>query len=183
MASFWGDSLTVNMVRDALTPRVTNRQLFNGGVGGEISTAIKTRFLASGRRQITFIWAGNNNPEDTATVTADVAAMVAELSHTDYLVLGVINGDYANRKVGGADYENILATNATLEATYGDKYYDIRTYLMSHYDPNSPQDVQDIADGIIPSSLRVDTIHLTPAGDVLVAEKVIDLMGLDANDP
>lgn len=178
MASFWGDSLTVNMVRDALTPRVANRQLFNGGVGGEISTAIKDRFLASGRRQLSFIWAGNNNPEDTATITADVAAMVADLPHTDYLVFGVINGDYENRKVGGADYLDILATNAALQATYGARYFDIRTYLMAHYDPNDPDDVQDIADGIIPGSLRGDAIHLTAAGDVIVALKVIELMGL-----
>lgn len=174
----WGDSLTVNV--DSAVDAQTSYKIYNGGVGGEDSAEIKTRFLAASperRREKVLIWVGTNGVY--ASVVADVAAMVAALDHDNYLIFPPMNGDYASHRIGGADHDTIVGIGTSLAAVYGDKYFDIRGYLVSLYDPGVPQDVIDFADDIVPSSLRVDNIHLTAAANNLVAAKICTLLGLD----
>lgn len=141
---------------------------------------IRTRFLAASdatRGQKTMIWAGRNNHNDPTTVKADIDAMVAGFTGQDYLILGVLNG--ASEGIGTADYNNIININTYLAATYGAKYYDIRAYLVSQHD-QSAQDLLDFADDIVPTSLRIDTQHLTVAGYTKVAVIVDAILDLRA---
>lgn len=141
-------------------------QNFNGGVGGETSTQIATRMLADTVHQSwpTIIWAGNNNYNDPPTVEADVANMVAHLTTSNYVVLSLINGDFPDRYIGQSGYNSIIQINTALAATYGSHYLDVRTYLVSLYDPGNPQDVIDHGNDIVPSSIRFDSIHLNDTG-------------------
>jgi hypothetical protein len=59
-----------------------------------------------------------------------------------------------------------------LAARYPDNYIDMRAWLVSHYDPQNPQDVIDFGNDAVPSSLRYDEIHLRNEGSVLVAQRV-----------
>jgi hypothetical protein len=148
----------------------------NRGVGGETSTQIKTRFLAqiangnwySDPRTIYTIWAGRNNFGSPATVLADIAAMVAALpAGARYLVISVLNGEAVAEYSGGADYINIVTNiNAVLASTYGANYVDLRAYLVSQYDPGTPQDVTDFGHDITPSTLRNGAIHQNNAGHI-----------------
>jgi lysophospholipase L1-like esterase len=61
--------------------------------------------------------------------------------------------------------------NASLAATYGDRYLDAHAALVAAT-PRTAQDVTDIANGVAPASLRWDALHPTQQGQRLVALKV-----------
>lgn len=174
----WGDSLTAG--GGAQTPYTTplaalvGQAVYQGGVGGETSTQIATRFLADTTHNSGFviIWAGRNNYTDPTTVKADIAAMIAALGHTRYLVLSILNGEYTNEYSGQPGYVTMMQLNADLAALYPSNYLDVRSYLVSQFDPNNAQDVIDHGHDIVPSSLRIDTIHPTTAANVLIANYV-----------
>lgn len=181
----WGDSLTNSGGGAGLYPtalgRLAGAVVYNGGVGGDTSTQIKTRMLADSTHYArpAIIWAGRNNFTSPTTVKADIAAMVAALGHTHYLVLSVINrNDTASEYSGGANYTTITALNADLAALYGSHYVDVRSYLVSLYNPLDAQDVIDHGHDCPPSSLTTDGLHLTAAGYSAVADKVYQSIGV-----
>ena len=177
----WGDSLTSGTGGNTSYPTqlttLSGYAVYNGGVGGEGSTQIKTRMLAATDKHSwpTIIWAGRNNYTDPTTVKADIAAMVAALGHENYIILGVLNGDYGGYEIlGGGGYIQITQLNSDLSTIYGSHFIDIRAYLVSQYDSGSPQDVTDHTNDTVPTSLRSDAIHLNTAGYLKVAQKIYD---------
>lgn len=179
----WGDSLTEG---SGGTPYPTTLQslttftVTNKGVGGDTSTQIKTRFLAEPANfgKSVIIWAGRNNYTDPTTVKADIASMVASLGHTRYLIVSVLNGDFGTyERIGGAGYIFITQLNADLKALYGDKYVEVREFLVSQHNQTA-QDLLDFADDIPPTSLRSDAIHLNSAGYTKVAEFLNKKLGI-----
>lgn len=142
------------------------------GVGGESSTQIKTRFLADTAKYglYSIIWSGRNNSFAPTTVKADIAAMVAALTTTKYVVLEIENG--SAEPVGSPAYVTMMALNADLASIYGTHYLDVRTHLVSLYNPALPQDVIDHDNDVPPTSLRVDGVHLNTAGYTAVANYV-----------
>ncbi|HKB92184.1 MAG TPA: GDSL-type esterase/lipase family protein [Opitutaceae bacterium] len=178
----WGDSLTQGTGGTPYPTQLGNltfHAVYNGGIYGETSTQIKNRMLAATDKYVctTIIWAGRNNYADPATVKADIAAMVSALGHTKYLVVGVINGNYSGEYSGQSGYATLVQLNTDLAAAYGSHFVDIRTCLVSHYDPNNPQDVADHAKDIPPTSLRSDPIHLNTAGYSVVANNLYSCLG------
>jgi lysophospholipase L1-like esterase len=182
----WGDSLTAGDGASASTnryPAALGRYsgflVSNGGVSGQTSTQIRTRQTAGSNTWTspTIIWAGRNNFTDTNAVLADVAAMVANLAtygNTNrYLVMSVINANNSNEWVGTTSYNTITNLNGALLAAYGANYLDIRSYLVSQYNPLNAQDVIDHNHDCLPSSLQGgDGIHLLDAGYLAVADQI-----------
>jgi len=119
------------------------------------------------------LWMGANNINQPENVKADIAAAVAQLSRSSrVLVLTCIGND---QSVAGTDAYNALSeVNSWILAQYPDNSLDIYSYLRSKHDPSLPRDIADFNAGIIPSSLRVDTVHLNAAGNELVADKVYE---------
>jgi lysophospholipase L1-like esterase len=175
----WGDSLTA--AEDVGYPQWLNwefgnsRMVVNQGVSSETSTDVLARINATTnhRSSVAVFWMGNNNYSDPDTVLADIASAVFTLSTSRYVILGLVNGDYADRVAGQPGYDNIVAINTALAASYPDNYVDIRSYLIDNYDPTNATDVNDhdVKD-CLPSSIRVDEIHLTEYGYSLVARRV-----------
>lgn len=119
------------------------------------------------------LWMGANNIKDTATVKADIAAAYAKLSRAGrVLVLTCIANDQAVS--GTVAFHALSDVNAWILAQYPENSVDIYSYLRSKYNPALPQDVADFDAGVIPSSLRVDTVHLNTAGNNHVADKVYE---------
>jgi lysophospholipase L1-like esterase len=182
----WGDSLTAGDGSSASTnryPAALGRYsgfiVSNGGVSGQTSTQIRTRQTAGSNTWTspTIIWAGRNNFTDTNAVLADVAAMVANMAtygNTNrYLVMSVINANNATEWVGTTSYNTITNLNGALSAAYGANYLDIRSYLVSQYNPLNAQDVIDHNHDCLPSSLQSgDGIHLLDAGYLAVADHI-----------
>lgn len=116
------------------------------------------------RGRTAWLWLGRNNFADPTQVKADIAACIAYLSHSRYLVCSVLPS--------AADTSGQLATiaslNADLTSLYGSAFVDLLTPLQDAGD-GSPDDNADIAAGIIPRSLRSDATHLNDAGYAIVA--------------
>ncbi len=178
--AWWGDSLTAGSGGEVGGPparlaATTGLTVYNGGISGENSTQIKTRMLADTAKfsRIVIIWAGRNNFSSPNTVKADIAAMVAAVTSGKYLVLSVLNADVVDERVGGTYYSTITTLNADLATLYGSRYLDVRTRLIDIANLALAQDVTDRANGVPPSSLRVDTVHLSPAGYEAIAARVL----------
>jgi hypothetical protein len=172
--ALWGDSLAAGL-HPALQ-EMLGATIYNGAVGGETSTQIRTRMVADTARHAlpTIIWAGRNNYASPTTVKNDIAAMVAALGHDRYLILGIPNGDYTTyERSGGAGYSLITTLNSDLLALYGERFLDLRAPLVSLRDVGQSQDVQDYMDDILPTSLRSDTIHPNAAGNYAIASMVV----------
>lgn len=178
----WGDSLTagtgapVGMSYLDQFHILSGEPVYRQGWGGKDSTYIKDQFLLQPAHwgDYAIIWSGRNNYTDTATVKADIAAMVAKLTTPNYLILSIINGNYASEYQGQANYNTMLSLNADLAATYGSRFIDVRKALVDSYNPLLPQDVTDFDRDTVPDSLRADNIHLTAAGYGIVAKAVYD---------
>jgi len=172
----WGDSLT--------PPFAANLQLlfpqtvYNGGVASETSTQVAAREIADTERHawINVFWFGHNNDDDPARIKTDMASCVDALvpGNSRFVVLSLLNSDIPSELKGTEGYQRIVNLNNDLAAIYPQNYIDIRSYLISHYDPSNPQDVKDFQNDLIPSSLRFpnDVDHLNNTGSVLVARKV-----------
>lgn len=180
----WGDSLTAGAggsgtTYETVLSGLTTFTVTNKGVGGETSTQIKDRLIAdTGNYDKTvIIWAGRNNYSDPATVKADIATMVATLTHTRFLIMGVTNGEYSYEYSGAAGHTLITQLNSDLKAIYGNKFLDIRSYLISLHD-NSAQDLIDFGHDIVPSSLRSDPVHLNALGYTKVGELINRYLGV-----
>jgi lysophospholipase L1-like esterase len=179
LVATWGDSLTaganVGFGHDFphLIGAALGRAVFNGSFGGDTSTQIKRHILARAAgldEGVTIIWAGRNDFEEPDTVKANIAEMVASLpTDAHFFVLEILNGAYAGEELGGDKYNVLTKLNSDLAATYGDHFLPVRKHLISLFDPNRSEDVQNKAQDVVPTSLRSDRIHLNEMGYALVA--------------
>jgi hypothetical protein len=109
------------------------------------------------------IWAGQNNLGQNATILADVRAMVTNLKafRKRFLILAVGGANAGSKESAG--YTSLMALNNALRDEYPANYIDMRAILIRNYNPNNAQDVTDFTNDIIPSSLRIDAVHLSEA--------------------
>ena len=128
---------------------------------------------------IIIIWAGRNNIYSSAQVEqvkADISAMVSSLgSNKNYIILSVTNA--STETSGTTIYNNIASLNSNLASTYSGHYLDIRSYLINHGLTDAgitanAQDITDIGNDTIPTSLHSDSIHFTTAGYTVIAQQV-----------
>lgn len=125
----------------------------------------------------TVIWAGANNAHSNPEgCKADIDAMVAFLKPfiKRFVVMSILMRD--TETAGTTAHTNKMIVNDYLSATYPNNFVDIRLYLLNQYNPSIPQDVTDFNNGITPSSLRTDFIHLTTTGYQLVAQQVYNFI-------
>jgi lysophospholipase L1-like esterase len=188
----WGDSLTdgqpftrAESYPTQLSALLPDRIVTNEGVGGETSTQVLARMLAdtTHRHDVTVIWMGRNNLTEPARIESDVAAAVKSLGSDRFVILTILNGDFSGTEAKGAPgYETIMDINRSFVLYHPGHVLDVRSYLVSLYDPTNPQDVQDHARDIPPSSLRahwnggIDLLHLSPEANAKVAQRVAEFI-------
>jgi hypothetical protein len=150
--------------------------LFTRDDTGEVVTVPpQTPFIPDttvSRDWINVLWLGRNNLEEPDRILADLRACADTVTAGRYLVLGIVNADDEGR--GSVAHGHILALNARLAGTFGDRYLDIRQVLIDGYDPADPQDQSDHANDVPPSSLRANRLHPNDAGYLVVATAVAD---------
>lgn len=169
----WGDSLTAGAgatagsqdyphVLATLTP---GRPFYNGGVGGETAAQIVTRQKADvvrGKYWTQVLWIGRNNV-GSGTMQADVlsalSSAVANLSHSRYIIMTVLN--MSTEPNGHGNKTALDALNSAIIAAYpAANVLDIRTTVCTE------------ANGTPNPAWLSDTIHLNATGYAAVAAAV-----------
>ena len=175
----WGDDLTWGVGGDNTTyltelAKLTGLKTYNMGELETTSTFIKDKMIADTGLHIypTVIWAGRYRTIYQRTIVSDIADMVKSLGHKKYVILGLLNADDALERKGRENYSKIVNINKELARVYGSRFIDIRTYLISQYDPKNAGDVRDLELDVTPGSLRRDAVFLNAKGYKMVAGQV-----------
>ena len=117
------------------------------------------------RGDINIIWIGQNGPNDVRAIQ-DAKAIIQRLTALDkrYLVISKPGGTTAND-----------ADDALWFAEFGRRFIPIRQYMVKYgladagIEP-SAQDLTDMANGTVPTSLRSDSVHWLAAGYTILAK-------------
>jgi hypothetical protein len=138
--------------------------------GGTTACPANTPFVPDlpYRTRVNLIQIGRNDVGNLQDIQDRIAAIVATLGHTRYLVIGVSNA--STEPSGSAGHTNVTNLNAALASIYGPRFVDIREYAINEglaaagITPTA-QDLTDIGNDVPPGSLRDDNLH--PNGDWL----------------
>jgi hypothetical protein len=175
--AIWGDSLANRLAQDLRNS--TGREVYNGAVEAEVSTATTSRFLSDSlhRGSVTIFWLGTANRLYTAyqnhvaeQVVSDVSAAVACMrasGNERFLVLSTLNDAQEVRGSGG--HARTIAVNESIAAAFPENYLDVRGFLISLYDSTSEVDRANVAVDVLPESIRADLIHLRQSANAAVA--------------
>ena len=181
----WGDSQTLGGADGSRNnyPAYLSADLqvpvANEGVGGDTSTQIAQRMLATpasfSAGNCHVIWSGSNNPSQGGQILSDIGSMVNALSAPKcFLVLGVINQLIS--PVGSPIYNSIISANTSLGSQYGNNFLDIRQVVVNAYNPALPLDVASHARDLPPSSLMaVEALGTITSGALDSASCVFSL--------
>ena len=156
----WGDSQTAGgndgtgINYPAILAATLAATVYNQGVGGDASTQIAQRMLATPAAfrvgNCNVFWA--NNGSQINLIQPDMASMVNALDTPKcFLVLSTINHV---DPIGSPNYNAVISLNTALASQYGGNYLDIRKILVEAYNPSLPMDVADHNADIMPASLR-----------------------------
>ncbi|RFU49228.1 hypothetical protein D0B32_05320 [Paraburkholderia sp. DHOC27] len=120
---------------------------------------------------INVIWAGRNdiNTLQTGSTISNIARMAAHVKRGRYIILSILNG--AGEGSGTEKYDRVISLNQQLAERFPDNFIDIRTVLVDDAN-DTATDQMDRAADIVPTSLRVDTQHLSAGGYRIVAQHV-----------
>ncbi len=159
----------------------TEQAITNLGVGGHKTADMLTVIQTNLRRlyDTVIIWIGVNdvtNAVPTQTTKDKILSSIALIPHDRYIILGTLNWAYTSWPYLGSNYNQIIALNSWMATTFGAHYFDMRSYLVSLYDPNNADDVLCFQNDSVPASLKSDAIHLNDAGYSIVAQKVSELL-------
>ncbi|MET3514357.1 hypothetical protein ABIC63_002129 [Pseudacidovorax sp. 1753] len=122
-------------------------------------------------RRINILWPGRNNDWTSPTqIMSDLDAMtkvLIEAGNRRFVVMTVINGNYAAEYAGASRYVQLMAINRAIMRRYPNNVVDVRSYLINRalaYLGITPtaQDLIDIGNDTVPTSCRAvgDNIHL-----------------------
>lgn len=168
----YGDSMAVRLA-DALDRAVVSGVESHALGGSKSATAIQYAATFPPGDRTTVLWTGHNDFDDPATVLANIARLVGGLGHTRFIVMTMAFEDLPGQRTGGADRALKEQANAAIAAAYPGQVIDAPALLASWGNPRNPQDVVDLANGLTPSSLRTDTIHLSPLASDLLARQAV----------
>jgi len=161
--SAWGDSIASyigSFIQSNLWDDLAVCDI--GAVGGESSTLVKNRIIASGayRYRPMLVTAGRNNYEDVATVQADITTI---MSSAPWAIMGtILSGDYEGEHSTDADHtklDTILGLNEWIKSTYPTRHADIYTAMCV-----------GSTDGVPLSIYRSDAVHPNALGQKLCAD-------------
>lgn len=103
--------------------------------------------------------------DNEATALASIQSMVATIGHDRWYYV-----------------EPNYATYASVESYCGDHFVPVTAGLQAEND-GSPEDLDDVANGLWPRSLRSDATHLNAAGQAIYAGLIHAFIAADGNMP
>lgn len=129
-------------------------------------------------KHIKVIWSGTNDGYNMFNYEGGVEHVVKEIkllvdTAEKYIVVGChdCNSSFS--------YDQLLAFNTKLKDTFGNHYVDIYDFIIKYglaYEglTATQQDKTDIANNIVPTSLRSDAIHFNSYGYDIIANLIYD---------
>ncbi|MGP5281395.1 hypothetical protein ACTXNJ_09330 [Pseudomonas helleri] len=128
---------------------------------------------------IPIIFMGTNNPTSPDQIKADIEALVEQgpIVNKRFLILTPVMGGSrepgvsTNVGIGSDVYNGIKAVEDWATKKYGARVLKMREWSMQFND-GSPDDLDDVAKGVVPRSLRTDSVHWITAHSNRVAELI-----------
>lgn len=168
-----------NLTRDGETLKFT-RESDGDAIEIKYPVPLITDASINNRDGILIVWAGTNNKpyynssptvqrNEIHNVVSCIKAIIAHSNcHGKYIVLGLTSKDYVS---------DIDKVNQHMDIEFGRHFLDVRQNILISGLADvgitpTDQDATDIQSGEIPTSLRVDTVHLTSDGYLLIAKYV-----------
>lgn len=128
----------------------------------------------------TVIWAGNNDfqPAYRPLIDGNVIRMVEYLKPQEkrFFVIGMAIADYSDRWKGTPYYADTMALHDKWRERWPNNFVDITPIMQRHYNPDSPEDVQNLINGCTPASVRKDAIHFNERGNQIFADTMFSLI-------
>ena len=144
--------------------------------GQETVVDNKTRVITEGMKEyqnadILIIWSGTNDTPDASSVSNvidNIDAMINYSNNDKYVIIGLTSKYYM---------PEIEEVNQMLASKYGEHFLDIRKYILENGLSDAgisatAQDLEDIENGEIPTSLRADKVHFSESGYRIIGQQV-----------
>ena len=121
-------------------------------------------------KRINSLWYGRNDdwtsPDPIMVALEASVQRLIEAGNKRFVVMTVLNGNYAAEVAGQSRYDQLMAINRAIIKRWPQNTLDIRRWLIDRALSDlgitpTTQDSADIANDIVPTSLRSDNIHLT----------------------
>lgn len=145
-------------------------------------TPMFTNYGDLARADVTYIWAARNDFFKVGTspevAVENIARMVDYLSSLHKKVLILEEPPAASEITGTVAREEVDAYNTAIRTAFPQYWVPIMTWLRTPAAATvagitfTTQDQTDIAAGVTPSTFRVDTLHLSTAGNTAVARRL-----------
>ena len=132
------------------------------------------------------IWSGNNERPKTEEEVRDIIkwqrAMLEDGQISDYLIISLTSKEML---------DDIDMINRLFESEYGEHYFDLRQYALSDMIKDAgieptEQDLKDVENGHVPSSLRSDVVHgneiFYDLAGKMIYEKLVEMGYLKGGD-
>lgn len=142
--------------------------------GSEVSvsrpSALITNAMKENRNDIVIIWMGQNDGVNDATEIIRLEKLMVDYLtsyNKQFLIIGLSSSDAAYR----------APMEQQFKKEFGRRFINIREYLSAYgledagIEPTS-QDLTDMANGVAPTSLRIDLVHFNTAGYTVIANQV-----------
>ena len=149
--------------------------LFNNNKGFTITKnlLLKTHEFEEYKNKTLILWCGSNNAPNSTTIQDVVKLLKVMINYNNtnnYIIIGLTSL---------TAMPELKQCNEELMKDFGYHYIDISYYLRTYGLEDAgitptEQDIEDINKGNIPSSLRIDAVHLTTKANQLVGKRIFE---------
>ncbi|WP_366214983.1 hypothetical protein [Klebsiella pneumoniae] len=154
-----------------------------------ITTVNVTGSIASGTQFdlhdecINIFWIGRNNLSETDLIMQDLVSMVEYVKNIGQKIVILAEFNSSGEPTGSAGFNQMTELNSRYKEKYPDFYceidgVDVLQNFINNANPDSPDDMSDVASGLTPRSLRYDNLHpsqqITGTGGSLTPEFALD---------
>ncbi|WP_258313701.1 hypothetical protein [Klebsiella pneumoniae] len=132
---------------------------------------------------INIFWLGRNNLSETDLIMQNLDGMVNYLKPLGQKLLILAEFNNSSETTGTTGFNNMTEINQRYQDKYPDYYcavdgVDILQNFINHANPASAGDMEDVANGVTPRSLRYDSLHpsqqIEGTGGSLTPELALD---------
>lgn len=141
---------------------------------GDTNPADDSALITNARDMVPVIFMGRNNFRELDTILAHFRAMVEHIATYTKRPILIPYLPGRSEIIGTSDYETRAFLLAQMQAEWPSQTLDLLPALLAAYDPGTPQDVTDVANGVPPSTLMTDNYHPNDAGKAIEAQTIAD---------